>query len=78
MSVLDGAASGCVRAGDAVALKFGDPDQRRDRAGRLIPHSFVLYDDLAQRVATVEDGMREVWPLVSERYAEVWEKPTAP
>lgn len=75
---LDGARRGCVSTGDAVALKFEDPERRRDRAGRVIPHGFVLYGELAERVATVEDGLREVWPLVSARYESVWDAEQAP
>lgn len=78
ISALDGVSAGCVRVGDAVALKFRDPEGRRDRSGRPIPHKFVLYGELAARVETVDDGMREVWPLVAEEYARVWELPKPP
>lgn len=56
-----------------VALRFLDPLVRRDSAGRVIPHEFVLFGDLAASVDSVEDGLNEVWPLVSEMYASVWE-----
>lgn len=77
-SSLEGASRGIVRAGDVVALKFRDPDGRLDRSGRPIPHTFVLYDELAVRVGTVEDGIREVWPLVADEYARVWDLSEAP
>lgn len=70
------AASGCVRVGEAVAVKFRDPEGRRDRSGRPIPHTFVLYEDLARQVGSVEDALRLVWPLVAERYAAVWDLST--
>lgn len=66
------------RAGGTVALRFLDPERRTDRAGRVIPHEFVLSGPLAERVASVEDGLREVWPLVADEYAQVWDEPAAP
>jgi len=64
----------CHRAGDAVALRFADPLGRRDAAGRVIPHEFVLFGELADRVASVADGLAVVWPLVEERYAAQWDR----
>ncbi|WP_345752101.1 hypothetical protein [Microbacterium rhizophilus] len=78
MAPLEGAASGYARVGDVVALKFPDPEGRHDRAGRAVSHSFVLYGALAERVGSLEDGVREVWPLVADEYAQVWDLPMAP
>lgn len=61
-----------------VALRFPDPLGRQDSAGRVIPHEFVLSGDLAAAVDSVEDGLNQVWPLVSEMYARVWETPNPP
>lgn len=72
------AAEGCVANNGRVALRLLDPDGRRDRAGRLILHEFVLDGGLGERVRTVEDGRREVWPLVAGRYADAWDEPIAP
>lgn len=55
-----------------LALRFPDPRGRRDAAGRLIPHEFVVLGPLAEGITSVEDGVREVWPLVAEAYAGVW------
>jgi hypothetical protein len=63
----------CSRSGDVVALRFPDPLGRRDAAGRVIPHEFVVTGDLAAHIHTVEDGIAVVWPLVADRYAEVWD-----
>ncbi|OZE26946.1 hypothetical protein CH278_25640 [Rhodococcus sp. 05-2254-5] len=63
------------RQNGEVALRISDPLERRDSAGRVIPHEFVLLGDLAATVDSVEDGLRMVWPLVSERYAVVWATP---
>ncbi len=56
-----------------VALRIADPLGRRDSARRVIPHEFVIFGDLATAVDSVEDGLDEVWPLVSETYASIWE-----
>jgi hypothetical protein len=66
------------RAGDRVALRLSDPLGRRDAAGRVIPHEFVIFGDLAEAVQSVEDGLREVWPLVADAYAAVWDAPEPP
>lgn len=70
----DDALNVCRRAGHAVALRFADPLGRRDAAGRVIPHEFVLFGALASRVGSVEEGVEVVWPLVEERYAEEWDR----
>lgn len=64
------------RRGGRVALRIQDPLGRRDSAGRVIPHEFVLIGDLAATVDSVEDGLNKVWPLVSEKYASIWEAPS--
>ena len=58
-----------------VALRIEDPLGRRDSAGRVIPHEFVIFGDLATVVDSVEDGLRQVWPLVAEMYAGIWDTP---
>lgn len=64
----------CHRAGDTVALRFLDPEGRRDASGRVIPHEFVLFGWTASRVRTVDDGIAVVWPLVADRYATEWDR----
>ena len=66
------------RVGKAVALRFPDPLGRKDVAGRLIPHEFVAFGPLADGIDSVEDGLREVWPLVAYEFARVWELPKPP
>lgn len=61
-----------------VAVRISDPLGRRDSAGRVIPHEFVVFGDLANSVETVEDCLREVWPLVAEVYASVWDASDPP
>lgn len=69
---LSGVAEGISRREDRVALRFTDPEGRTDRAGRIIPHDFVVFDELADQVRSVADGLAKVWPLVADDYARVW------
>ena len=63
---------------EMVALRFPDPLGRRDQAGRVIPHDFVVFRPLADEIESVEDGVRLVWPLVAEGFARDWELPKPP
>lgn len=58
-----------------VALRFLDPDGRRDRAGRIIPHDFVVFPPLADSIHSLDDGRRLVWPLVAEEFSRSWDLP---
>lgn len=62
----------------AVALRFLDPDGRRDRAGRIIPHDFVVFPPLADEIHSLEDGSRLVWPLVAGEFTHTWELTSPP
>ena len=66
------------RSSGMVALRFPDPMGRRDAAGRVIPHEFVVTGDLAAEIGSVEDGLQRVWPLVEEAYARVWDADAPP
>ncbi|WP_328323957.1 hypothetical protein OHA70_32050 [Kribbella sp. NBC_00382] len=66
------------RSAEEVALRFPDPLDRRDTAGRVIPHEFVISGPLADKVNSVEDGQQTIWPLVAAAYAKVWNTKTAP
>jgi hypothetical protein len=65
---------------EMVALRLPDPLGRHDRAGRVIPHYFVVLPPLADEVGSVEDGLRLVWPVVADQFERVWElsKPPSP
>ncbi|WP_250038224.1 hypothetical protein [Paractinoplanes maris] len=65
----------CRHVGDKVALRFPDPAGREDRAGRVIPHDFVVTGSLAGDIDSVEDGLRLIWPQVADEFAERWPKP---
>lgn len=73
---LEGYPEAWRRVSGTVALRFPDPLKRKDRAGRTIPHEFVIFPPLADRIDSVDDGIRVVWPLVKEEFARVWERYT--
>lgn len=73
----------CRHVDQKVALRFPDPERRKDVAGRVIPHEFVVLGHLANgigsgEIKSVEDGLRLVWPLVEAEFALVWDKPKPP
>ena len=70
----------CHRAGARLALRFPDPLGRKDRAGRVIPHEFVVSGSLAEGIESVEDGLRVIWsrPGVADEFARIWESPAPP
>lgn len=68
--------------GAMVALRFPDPLERRDRAGRVIPHEFVVIPSDVQDewywIDSVEAGRNIVWPRVEAIFDRVWKLPKAP
>lgn len=67
----------CRKPG-SVALRFPDPLGRQDAAGRTIPHEFIVFGELADKIGTLEDGRRQVWDRVAGAYARVWDAERAP
>lgn len=61
-----------------IGLRFQDPLGRKDHAGRVIPHEFVLWGGLAEGIDSVDAGRDIVWPLVEAEYAEIWMVPSPP
>lgn len=68
------------RAGTKLALRFPDPLSRKDAAGRVIPHDFVLIwpRTWADGVDSIEDGVQLVWPLVANEFQRIWQLPEPP
>lgn len=60
------------RVGTTVAVRFPDPHGRKDSAGRVIPHEFVVFAPLSGQIETVDDALERVWPLVADEYESVW------
>lgn len=65
------------RTGGLVALRFTDPEGRRDDAGRPIAHDVVLLPPAAGG-AGLEEEVAQVWSLLADAYAQVWEQPRPP
>ena len=68
----------CHRTTGKVALRFPDPLGRRDASGRVIPHEFVVFGVLVEEIESVEDGLQQIWPLVADAYAGVWDAERPP
>ena len=66
------------RVADKVALRFPDPDGRRDAAGRVIPHDFVLLGPWADGINSLEDGRQRIWHEVADEFESVWDKTEPP
>lgn len=64
----------CRRVGERVALRFPDPEGRKDRAGRVIPHDFVVSGQLANEIHSIADGRMLIWSQVADEYARAWTK----
>ncbi len=72
---LEAATETCTHVGNRVALRMYDPEGRTDRAGRKIPHDFVIFGSLAAQTQSVDDGRRLVWPIVADEFARIWDQP---
>lgn len=60
--------------GGVRAVRFADPE---GRAGRVIPHEFVILTPDAARFDTAEEARAALWDAVAEQYATIWDQPTA-
>ena len=58
------------RTAGKVALRFPDPLGRKDAAGRVIPHEFVVSGDLADEIESVEDGLHRSGPSLQRPMPE--------
>lgn len=67
-----------LRTGARAAVRFPDPEQRRDRAGRVIPHEFIVLDELAAAVEDLQSARSLVWPEVAAVYSRIWDQAEAP
>lgn len=61
-----------LRAGDKVAVRFLDPEGRRDAAGRVIRHEFVLFPPLSGDLVSLDEARLAVWPTVADEYARLY------
>ena len=68
----------CRKIGNRVVLRLPDPLNRKDTAGRVIMHDFVVMGPDAASITSVDDGLEEIWPIVADAYSEVWDADKAP
>lgn len=61
-----------------VAARFPDPLGRQDRAGRVIPHEFVVLPPDAELITSSEVAQTRLWPQVAEMFSLVWDQPVPP
>jgi hypothetical protein len=66
------------RVADKVALRFPDPEGRRDAAGRIIPHDFVLLGHWADGINSLETGRQRLWHEIAAEFESVWDKTEPP
>ena len=61
---------------NTLAFRFVDPLSRTDFSGRPIHHEIVIIDSLnsISKIDSVESGVGEIWPLLAEHYATIWEE----
>ncbi|MDT0209001.1 hypothetical protein [Curtobacterium sp. BRD11] len=59
---------------ETLAVRFPDPEQRKDRAGRVIPHEFVVLAPDHLRFPDGESARAELWHEVEEEYASIWDR----
>jgi len=61
-----------------VALRFPDPEARRDASGRVIPHDLVLLGDWADDLDSFEAGQRRMWNEIASDFEDAWDEPEPP
>lgn len=61
------------RVGTTLAVRFPDPFGRKDSAGRTIPHELVVLPPLSDQVATIDDAVELLWPLLADEYEAIWD-----
>lgn len=71
----DGAPRAFTQRAATLAVRFPDPEQRKDRAGRVIPHEFVVLTPDHLRFADYESARAELWHAVEKEYASIWDPP---
>lgn len=72
-----GAAEVLAQRDGMTAIRFPDPDGRTDRAGRVIPHEFVIFTN-GIAFETLDTARATLWPEVAPLYATVWDHPLGP
>lgn len=60
---------------EKVGIRFMDPEGRKDRAGRVIPHEVILPAPLAKDVKTLDEAIAKVWPMIKDAVESKYDEP---
>ncbi|MFE4108475.1 hypothetical protein [Almyronema epifaneia] len=55
-----------------IALSFPDPEQRKDRSGRIIPHEVALLGEEINAFQDIQFAVNEIWKTLSSTYATLY------
>jgi len=64
------------QVGDVFVLRFPDPEGRKDQAGRVISHDFVLPATASGALPATADAVRNAWEAVTAEYERIWDAET--
>ncbi|WP_414542709.1 hypothetical protein [Nostoc sp. CCY0012] len=56
-----------------VAVTFADPESRKDRAGRIIPHKIAIVGEESNKFQDFDSVQKDVWQKLSSVYAQLYE-----
>lgn len=73
----DGAAFTFTQRAETLAVRFPDPEERKDRAGRVISQEFVVLAPDHFRFSDCESVRSELWHEVEDEYATIWDRASA-
>jgi hypothetical protein len=62
-----------VTASGKVGLRFPDPLRGETAPVASSQHDFVLSEDLDNEIESADEGLQQIWPLVADAYARVWD-----
>lgn len=51
-----------------IAANFDDPKGRKDRSGRVIPHSVIIPKSMTDGINNLDDVIQKIWPIVEPSY----------
>lgn len=57
-----------------LGVTLSDPQGRKDRAGRTIPHVIIIPNSMRSDIRSVQDVQDKIWPLLEESYADRYEE----
>ena len=66
------------RTSDKLAVRFPDPEGRRDSSRRVIFHEFVVLNSSESSIGSVDDAIGQLWPLVEGFYQSAWNAENPP